>query len=182
MPPGPAKVSAAPPCNLPNPDVVVEGVRQTETPVTQVIYNNRDKVLIVGDSITHNSNFRLLEKATNTVVHTDKAYAADYDSRRPNKNVKYFARNAARRNKFKVVLIQSPSVDITNMDTTNNSPEAIDGYKKVVKISTEKMFETASVIIEENDSIEKVIILDRTARFDSKREDPHGLKPTLAEY
>ena len=30
--------------------------------------------------------------------------------------------------------------------------------------------------------IEKVIILDRTARFDTKRADPHGLKPKLAEY
>ena len=39
----------------------------------------KEKVLVVGDSITHNSNFRLLEKATNRVILTAKAYAADFD-------------------------------------------------------------------------------------------------------
>ena len=45
------------------------------------------------------------------------------------------------------------------MNTSNNSAEAIDGYRKIVEKSTENMFETASMIIEENDAIEKVIIL-----------------------
>ena len=44
------------------------------------------------------------------------------------------------------------------------------------------MFETAQTIIEENETIEKVVILDRTPRFDGKVTDPFGLKNKLAEY
>ena len=35
---------------------------------------------------------------------------------------------------------------------------------------------------DENEDIEKVIILDRTPRFDTKNADPFGLKAKLAEY
>ena len=37
-------------------------------------------------------------------------------------------------------------------------------------------------MIEDNESIQKVIILDRTPRFDTKSIDPFGLKAKLAEY
>ena len=111
---------------------------------------SKPKVLVIGDSITHNANFRLLEKATSTTIHTAKAYSADFDvsTRFPNKNVKYVARNAARKKSFKVVMMQSPSVDITNINTFDNSSEVIEGYKKIIDNSTTKMFETDQTIIE----------------------------------
>ena len=146
--------------------------------------SKKAKVLVVGDSIAHNSNFRLLEEATNTVIHTAKAYAADFDvnSRFPNKNFKYVARNSAKKRKFKLVMMQSPSVDITNLNTADDSIVAVESYKKVVEKSRSKMFETANALIDENEDIEKVIILDRTPRFDTKNADPFGLKAKLAEY
>ena len=146
--------------------------------------SSKSKVLIVGDSIAHNSNFRILEKATNTVIRTAKAYTADFDvnARKPNENFKYVARNTARTNKFKIVVMQSPAVDITNLHTNDNSADAVINYKKVVENSTRKMFEVAETIIEENKSVEKVIILDRTPRFDTQTEDPFGLKPKLATF
>ena len=39
----------------------------------------RDNLLLVGDSILHNANFKVIENSTGTNVHTTKAYAADYD-------------------------------------------------------------------------------------------------------
>ena len=78
--------------------------------------------------------------------------------------------------------MQSPSVDITNMNTTHDSAKAVDEYKQVVERATAKMFETANIMLDENESIEKVIILDRTPRCDSRRNDPCELKPKLAEY
>ena len=85
----------------------------------------RDNLLLVGDSILHNANFKVIENATGTNVHTTKAYAADYDlkSRFPNKNFVYVARNAARKKAFKYVVLQSPSVHITNLNTEDNSED-----------------------------------------------------------
>ena len=74
------------------------------------------------------------------------------------------------------------SVDITNLNTSDTSNEAVESYKTVVEKSTSKMFETANTLIDENKSIDKVIIIDRTPRFDAKTVDPFGLKVKLAEY
>ena len=70
---------------------IEDEVEQIKTPAVNQMFANKHKVLIVGDSITHNLNFRLLEEATNKVIHTAKAYSADFDvnARKPNKNVKY---------------------------------------------------------------------------------------------
>ena len=165
-------------------DVTIANDDGKQAPIIHQDMRNKARVLVVGDSITHNSNFRLLEEATNTVVHTAKAYAADFDvnSRFPNKNFKYVARNSAKKRKFNMVLMQSPSVDLTNLNTADNSIEAVESYKKVIEKATSTMFQTANTMIEENQSIEKVIILDRTPRIDTKTTDPFGLKAKLAEY
>ena len=67
----------------------------------------------------HNANFRILEKVTNTKVFTSKAYAADYDlrTRQPNKNMKYVAKQETKKRKYKYVVLQCPSVHISNMNT-----------------------------------------------------------------
>ena len=49
---------------------IEDEVEPIKTPEVNQMFANKDKVLIVGDSITHKSNFRLLEEATNTVIHT----------------------------------------------------------------------------------------------------------------
>ena len=101
----------------------------------------KDQILIVGDSIAHNANFRVAEIATNTTITTAKAYAADYDlnTLKPNNNVKYVARNKAKPEKFKCVLLHSPSVHITNLDTRVDSDESRNYFKKVVENSAKKM-------------------------------------------
>ena len=131
-------------------------VPQPETPAPQ-----KDQILIVGDSITHNANFRVAEIATNTTIKTAKAYAADYDmnTRKPNKNVRYVARNEARKKPFKFVLLHSPSVHILNLNTTNHNDESISKFKKVVEDSAKKMIETAAIIIKENPPLKKLSLL-----------------------
>ena len=44
------------------------------------------------------------------------------------------------------------------------------------------MFDTIEAIIKDNPTIEKVILLDRSPRFDALETDPNGLKPELALY
>ena len=138
------------------PGTTMPSVPQPETPAPQ-----KDQILIVGDSITHNANFRVAEIATNTTIKTAKAYAADYDlnTRKPNKNVRYVARNEARKKPFKFVLLHSPSVHILNLNTTNHNDESISKFKKVVEDSAKKMIETAAIIIKENPPLKKLSLL-----------------------
>ena len=144
----------------------------------------REHILFVGDSVLHNANFRVIEKATGANVKTAKAYAADYDlkSRFPNKNIVYVARNEAKRKPFKYVFIQSPSVHITNLDTKVNSNEDINMFKHVVEQSAAKVVAVTERVLAENPTVEKVIIADCIPRVDQKNDDPHGLKPELAVY
>ena len=162
-----------------SPGTQPRAVSPPETPASQ-----KDQILIVGDSIAHNANFRVAEIATNTTIRTAKAYAADYDlnTRKPNKNVRYVARNQAKKKNFKFVLLHSPSVHISNLNTNINNDESISLLKKVVEDSAKSMIKTATIIIRENPSVERVIIADCAPRFDPVAVDPHGLKPKLAQY
>ena len=155
-----------------------------DDPVHHSLSTQKEKILFVGDSILHNAKFRVLEKATKKTIHTVKAYAADYDTktRRPNKNFKYVARNTARKRDFDYVVLQSPSVHITNLDTSDGSEEGIKKMKEVAKESTETMVKVAEDMIKSNKSIKKVILLDCIPRLDQRNNDPHALKPEMAKF
>ena len=132
----------------------------------------------------HTANFREIEKASNKNVRTAKAYAADYDlnSRFPNQNMIYVAKKEVKKKPFKFVLLQTPSVHITNLNTENNAESSIKKYKDVVEKSAGKMVELAEAILKENSSVEKIFLVDCAQRFDVSRNDPFGLKPELAKY
>ena len=144
----------------------------------------RDNLLFVGDSILHNANFNVIEKATGTNVKTAKAYAAEYDvkTRFPNKNIVYVARNETKKRAFKYVFLQSPSVHITNLNTQEIDEVSINLYKNVVEKAAEKVIAVSKRLITENPTVEKVIILDCIPRYDKNENDPHGMKAKLANY
>ena len=147
-------------------------------------YSEKGKILFVGDSIMHNANFRMLEKVTNTTAFAAKAYAADYDirTRKPNQNIKYVANQETRKRNPKYVVLQCPSVHITNMNTTSANDDDIKNMKKEVSEASAKMIEIAENLIKVNPSIEKVVLFDSIPRFDQQSCDPEGLKPKLARY
>ena len=74
-------------------------------------------------------------------------------------------------------------MDVTNLDTQIIKDEEINtfGQNEVLK-STKVMFEIIEGTLKENPSIQHIVLLDRTPRFDPKEVDPAGIKPKLAEY
>ena len=44
-----------------------------------MVYEQKPKVLLVGDSLAHNSNFNRLEVVTNTTIKTAKGYSSVWD-------------------------------------------------------------------------------------------------------
>ena len=149
-----------------------------DDPVPRSLSTQKEKILFVGDSILHKANFRVLEKATNKTIYTAKAYAADFDTktRKPNQNFKYVARNTARKRAFEYAVLQSPSVHITNLDTSDQSEEGINKMKEVARESSETMIKVAEDLIRANKSIKKVILLDCIPRLD------HQLKSNIAVF
>ena len=132
----------------------------------------------------HNANFLILEKVTNTKVFTSKAYAADLDlrTRQPNKNMKYVAKQETKKRKYKYVLLQCPSVHISNMNTESADNDNMKEMKKEVSESAAKMIEVAENLVKVKPSIEKVVLVDCIPRFDHESSHRCGLKSKLARY
>ena len=86
-------------------------------------------MLIVGDSLVHNSNFRLLESVTNTTIKTAKAYSSAWDNtaRFSQQNVTDITKNELKKSAYKRLVLGAPAVDITNLNTNSDN---LDGFKE----------------------------------------------------
>ena len=79
------------------------------------------------------------------------------------------------------MLLQSGSVDITNLDTKSKPHENTEYFKQEVIISARNIFNVAETALAIQPSLTKVIIMNQTPRYDEKAVDPLLLKPVLAQ-
>ena len=91
--------------------------------------DNIDKILLVGDSISGNLHLKSIETATKAAVKAVKAYSSTYDdvsnaaknaSKFPAKNFTDVIPDELAKDEPDVLIIQSGSVDITNLKTSGN--------------------------------------------------------------
>ena len=155
----------------------------------QNAYLKKPKILIVGDSITHNANFANIEKDTKSRIRTMKAHSSVRDSRarwshKNHADVTPKALKAVHEgDEYEYLVIGAPTVDITNIDTSQLSPrDNIEVYKQMIITSCHNTFATAHNAIEDNPNLKKVAITEHPPRFDEYDVDPTGLKPKLAEF
>ena len=84
------------------------------------------------------------------------------------------------RDKFDVLVTSAPTVDITNLNTSQLSATTNTEYlQQKVVVSSQNMFNLAKRSLEQNPSLRKVIILEHPPRFDEIYVDPTSLKPKL---
>ena len=76
--------------------------------------------------------------------------------------------------------MSAPTVDITNMDTSNMAPNSEEIYKQKAVISSKNMFNTALRSLKQHPNLYKLVIFEQPPRFDTPRTDPTSLKSTLA--
>ena len=83
-------------------------------------YQCKARVLLVGDSLAQNSDFRKLEAVTNTTIKTAKAYSSIWDNaaRYKDKNVTKVVKDELMDASFDHLVLAAPTVDITNLDTS----------------------------------------------------------------
>ena len=82
---------------------------------------------------------------------------------------------------FDVLILQSSSTDITNLDTKTNEEENVEYLKLCATVSSQNMFNVATNALKHTD-IKKVIILERIPRYDLVGDDPSSLKSGLSEF
>ena len=85
---------------------------------TKTEYQRKPRILLFGDSVGHNTNFRKLEHVTNTTLKTSEAYssARDKDARFKRLNVTDVVKNELGSDTF------APTVDISKLDTSKVKP------------------------------------------------------------
>ena len=152
--------------------------------------NRQKKVLLVGDSISGNIDTDVIEKALNAKVKGVKAYASIFDNvgnvakepaRYPAKNFTNIIAAEVKKEHFDFMVIQSGSVDITNLKTKDRPAEYSSYFKQEVVFAARNLFSVAVAALESQPSLQKIVIMNQTPRFDESVTDPMALKPALAQ-
>ena len=150
---------------------------------------SRTKTLFVGDSVAFNTQFNRIEKTMNCRVKTMKAYSSVYDTkaRWPQKNfmdVTPAALCATNVNdEFAQLILSAPTVDISNLKTSNLKPnDKTMVFHQNVIVSCKNMFTIAENALRNHKNLTKVVLLEHSPRFDNQDIDPIGLKHELAKF
>ena len=118
-----------------------------------------------------------------------KAYSAVFDNvggrakraaRYPAKNFKDVIPVEVKKETFDCLILQAGSVDITNLDTKERPEENLEYFKQEVRYAAKNLFTAAEAAFKAQPSLEKVVIMNQTPRYDDKEVDPLSLKQALA--
>ena len=97
----------------------------------------------------------------------------DKDARFIHLNVTDVVKNELGKAQFEHLILASPTVDISNIDTSKVKPEdSTETFKHKVQISCQNILRVAG--------LKKVTIMNHAPRFDAHKVDPVGIKPKLA--
>ena len=132
-------------------------------------YQRRAKVLFVGDSLVHNTNFSQVEMVTNTTIKTAKAYSSSRDERARFKelNVMDVVKNEQKKGVFHQIVLGAPTVDISNIDTTKIKPSHnTDVFMKMVRVSCQNMTKAAENALANQPELKNITIMNHAPRYD----------------
>ena len=179
-------------CNQPRPAVVPMPVQRPEIKEPKkrkTKYLEKSKVLFIADSVGRNVDFRKLEKASNVRIRTRRAYSSVFNTttRWPEINVpdviKHEVNKVTNEDKYDVLVMSAPTVDITNLDTAQvKATDNVEFFKQEVLISSKNMISAAENTLKSELNIKKAIILCHPPRFDRPEVDPLMLKQKLAKF
>ena len=148
-----------------------------------------ENILFIGDSISSNVHIKHLEHATEANIVTAKAYSAVYDNESnvakqapkfPEVNFTDVVRRELDYGDFKTLLLQAGSIDVTNLNTSENPEEYMDYFRQITVMSANNIFQAATNAVRSKPYLRKVIIMKQIPRYDPLDVDPLGLKPSLS--
>ena len=142
----------------------------------------------IGDSISANINIGHLAHATNAKFSQERAYSSVNETasniykqlpKFPNLNFTEVVPAELRKGNFHYLVLQAPSVDITNLNT-NVHPYSKHFQHETIK-STQNFFSVVENALEVKPTLHKVIVLKLIPRYDPPSVDPLGLKSDLSK-
>ena len=131
-----------------------------------------------------------MEEATEAKFVASKAYSAIYDieenkakkaSEYPRSNFTDVIPAELKKDDFKTIVLQASSEDITNLNTKDEPEKYIEYFKQVSIMAAQNLFSAAERALEDENNVEKVVIMKQTPRYDPVDVDPLTLKPALAD-
>ena len=139
--------------------------------------NIREVTAILGDSVTHNLNQAVVERATSTFLHipgrkgsngakTRRCYTARKGGRFVNNNYCEMLPTILKEARVDNLVMQAPIADITNLATLVEEGKT-DKASELARDSSAVMVHLAKRAIEEYPSISKVIVIKRPIRLDN---------------
>ena len=149
------------------------------------------RTCFVGDSIISNLDQKIIENAMDTEVTTARAYSSlendeESDSKEktrfPNKKFSVVIDEELKKAPADFLFVQSGSVDITNMKTTDDNLEKYSEYfKQEAVLSATNLFTAVTNSLITNTSVKKAVIMKHIPRYDTKASDPHSVKSALSQ-
>ena len=170
---------AAPPSKITNTeDTNKKNIKQKSR------YQLKPRILVVGDSLLQNSNFRHVEKVTQSTIKSAKGYSSavgnNDDFKHP--NITDVTKNELEKAHYNQLILAAPTVDISNIVTKGLKPGDDTEHMKVkVRESCLNMFTVAEHALDKH-KLEKVVIFNHAPRHDTIHEDPVKIKHNLALF
>ena len=129
---------------------------------------------------------REIENFGNLRIRTARAYTSVHDTkaRWPECNFSNIVNHSLENSgneKFDILIMSAPTVDISNLNTANlSSTDSSKPFQQRAVTSAQNMFKLAEKSLEQNPSLTKIILMEHPPRFDLHKVDPTSLKRTLA--
>ena len=149
------------------------------------------KVCIIGDSISGNIDKNVIANAMESKVRAAQAYSSIDDTSEndakektlfPEKNFTKVIEAELKKDEADILVIQSGSVDITNLKTKGNNLNKYGEYfKQQSVVSASNLFTAVSNALVSHPSLRKVVIMKLTPRYDTVDNDPQGVKSALTQ-
>ena len=148
------------------------------------------KILFIGDSIATHADLNVLTDATRSKIVTAKAYSAVFDEvgniakdapYYPQKNFMQVIPDEASKELFEHIVVQTGTVDISNLKTNVENPEQyLDYYKQEAVQSATNIFNAGIIALEHQPSIKSIIFMKQTPRYDPPEVDPLSIKAAMS--
>ena len=185
----PSLVTSSPSTSPSSPGPVTPPPEFVPDTTPQVKESSESQFLYIGDSISENINIKALEVATQSDFVTAKAYSSVEDTvsnkakqaaRYPASNFTDVVHKQLGKDKFKCLILQAGSVDITNLNTKDNPEQYIEYFRQETIMSATNLFNAAVNALKVQPTLSKVVIMKHIPRYDPSNVDPLSLKPSLS--
>ena len=151
-------------------EIVQQSSSEPSPQVQHEMQSHASSILFMGDSIFRNVYMEKIEKQAKAKVTVVKAYSSTYDNNKKNKfkssNFTDLVPKELNKAKYNSLVIQASSTDLTNYKSETNKEK----QRQIAQTSNANMLSVATTATANHPEVKKVVVFERTPRFDELEE------------